>query len=232
MFRNLLLVGLLAGVLTGTLLTIVQSFSVLPIIRQAEQYEGTANPATRPDAPHEHQEAAIEWQPAEGIERLAFTWLANLSIGAGFGLMMTGIMTLRRPHTLTQALLFGIGGYYVIFVAPALLLPPELPGAESHDLQTRQATWLFTVVTSLAGLCILAWSSPHWKRLLGFVVICSPFLLFSRHQVNYADPVPPVLIGRFAWMTGFTNLLFWIALGSLVYWLQKRWIQTPGHRLQ
>ncbi len=230
MFRNLLLVGLLAGVFTGTLLTILQSFSVLPIIQQAEQYEGTANQPARPDATHEHDEAAMDWQPTEGFERLAFTWLANLSIAAGFGLMMTGIMTLRRPNTFTEALLFGIGGYYVIFVAPALLLPPELPGAESHDLPARQATWLFTVAFSLAGLCMVAWSTTRWKRLLGFVVSCSPFLLFSRHEVNYADPVPPALIERFAWMTGFTNLLFWIALGLLVHWLQQRWMQRPEHR--
>ena len=230
MLRNLLLVGLLAGMFTGTLLTVLQSFSVLPIIQQAEQYEGTANRTAGPDASHVHEEAAMEWQPAEGIERLAFTWLANLAIGAGFGLMMAGLMTLCRPRTLSEAFIFGVGGFYVFFVAPVLLLPPELPGADSHDLLGRQVTWLFTVASPLAGLCILAWSSPHWKRLLGFVVLCSPFLLFSRHEINYADPVPPALIERFAWMTGLTNLLFWIALGLVVHWLWKRWMQTPGHR--
>jgi cobalt transporter subunit CbtA len=228
MFRNLLLTGLLTGVLTGCLLTLLQYFFVLPLIQQAESHENTiALPADTGES-HVHSGPIGEWQPAEGLERLAYTGLANVAIASGFGLMMAGVMALRRPLTLIQAVLFGLAGYYVFFIAPAVWLPPELPGADSPGLEGRQAIWLCAVALSFSGLSFLAFAANRWLRILGLLVLFSPYLLFTRQAVHYSAPVPANLIEQFALITGLTNFVFWITLGMMVYGLQKWLIGISG----
>ena len=67
MFRNLLLVGLLAGVLAGSLLSVLQYFTVIPLIQQAEVYEHQIAewPAQRDAHEHEQDASATECDPEE-----------------------------------------------------------------------------------------------------------------------------------------------------------------------
>ena len=219
MFKNLLLVGLLAGVLSGSLLTLLQAVTVIPLIHQAEQYEIQFPVMGSETGHHGHDGPVKEWGPGNGWERLAFTWLANVSIAAGFGLMMAGIMSLHSPKTWTQAVLFGVAGYYAFFLAPAFLLPPELPGSDASHLQSRQAIWLYTVVVSLVSMALVSFSTRPWLRLLGLVSLASPFLLFTREDVRYSVPVPFELIEQFTRMTAVTNALLWATIGLCVRWL-------------
>jgi len=219
MFKNLLLVGLLAGVLSGSLLTVLQDFTVIPLIHQAEQYENQLPVLGSETGQHGHDGPEKEWEPADGWERFAFTWLANVSIAAGFGLIMAGIMSLHSPKTWTQAVLFGVAGYYAFFLAPAFLLPPELPGSDSSHLQSRQAIWLYTVVVSLVSMALLSFTTRPWLRLLGLVSLASPFLLFTQEDAHYSVPVPSELIEQFTWMTTVTNALLWASIGLSVRWL-------------
>jgi cobalt transporter subunit CbtA len=219
MFKNLLLVGLLAGVLSGSLLTVLQALIVIPLIHQAEQYENQLPVSMGEEGKHGHDDQAEDWKPHEGWERLGFTWLANLSIASGFGLMLAGMMSLHRTKTWIQALLFGVAGYYAFFLAPAFLLPPELPGADSPDLESRQAIWIVTVVVSLLAIGLLGFATNPWLRLLGLAGLALPFMLFSQAPAHYPAAVPQDLIHQFSWMTGVINMINWVALGLLVFWL-------------
>lgn len=222
MLKNLLLVGLLTGVISGSLLTLLQSFTVIPLIQQAEQYEEWVPASSEMESHHDDSFAQEDWKPDEGWERLGFTWLANLSIASGFGLMMAGIMALHRPRSWAHSILFAACGYYAFFLAPALLLPPELPGSESPHLAHRQATWLFTVLASLAGLGIMGFVQKLSHRLLGLAALAAPFLIFTPLEVHYAAPVPPELITRFTWLAGVTNSAHWLILGFSTYWISLR----------
>lgn len=219
MFKNLLLVGLLAGVMSGSFLTLLQAVTVIPLIHQAEQYERQLPVIGSETGQHEHDGPEKEWEPANGWERFAFTWLANVSIAAGFGLMMAGTMSLHPPKSWTQAVLFGVAGYYAFFLGPAFLLPPELPGADSSHLQSRQAIWLYAVVVSLVSMALVSFSTRPWLRLLGLVSLASPFLLFTQEDVRYSVPVPSELIDQFTRMTAVTNALLWATIGLSVRWL-------------
>ena len=219
MFKNLLLVGLLAGVMSGSFLTLLQAVIVIPLIHEAEQYERQLPVMGSETGQHERDGPGREWEPANGWERFAFTWLANVSIAAGFGLMMAGIMSLHPPKSWTQAVLFGVAGYYAFFLAPAFLLPPELPGSDSSHLQSRQVIWLYTVVVSLVSMALVSFSTRPWLRLLGLVSLASPFLLFTQEDVRYSVPVPSELIEQFTRMTAVTNALLWATISLYVRWL-------------
>jgi cobalt transporter subunit CbtA len=221
MFKNLLLVGLLAGVLSGSLLTLLQAFTVLPVIHQAEQYESQSPTLALEEGKHDHDDGD-DWKPHEGWERLGFTWLANISIASGFALIMAGVMSIHRPKTWFQSILFGMAGYYAFFLAPALLLPPELPGADSPSLESRQAIWLFTVVAALAGIYLIVLMTKAWQRLLGLLSLASPFALFSLEEARYLSPVPLDLVEKFTRLALITNAIHWMVIGLLVYWLFKK----------
>lgn len=206
----------------------LQSISVIPLIHQAELYENVAEGQASLHNGHMQEAGSPEWQPAEGAERLVFTWLANACIAAGFALMMTGVMAIRPPKTSAQSLIYGLCGYYVFFVAPALLLPPELPGAESSDLGVRQASWLITVILSCSGMALLVSARFWWVRVLALLVLSAPFMWLDAHPSMYSSAVPHPLIAQFAWMTGVTNLVFWLFLGIVVYLLSRK---LTGHSL-
>ena len=219
MFRDLLLVGLLAGVIAGSLLSVLQYFSVLPIIREAERYENQITVSGMPD--HGHEQGSPEWQPAEGGERLGFTWLANMAVASGFGLIMAGLMGVRKPSDWIHAIIFGLSGYYAFFLAPAVLLTPELPGVDTPDLQSRQLEWFSIVLLSLAGIGAMASSTRVPLRMIGVTLLIAPFVLIGRHEPEYSVPVPADLKSVFALMTGFSNLIFWLSLGLLTFSIRK-----------
>src|SRR6185436_10659465 len=98
-FRNVVFVAALAGLMAGLVLTVLQIFGTDPLILQAEVYEQAGEApahdhAVVPEQPAagnmssmamapaataaEHEHDAEAWQPADGFERYAFTVLANL----------------------------------------------------------------------------------------------------------------------------------------------------------
>ena len=91
LFRQIVFYSLFIGFLAGSVLTVVQTWQVVPIIQGAEVYEGAAEPALAPfmtGEGHSHA-AAVEgeeeaWAPAEGFERTAFTLLSNVLTAIGF----------------------------------------------------------------------------------------------------------------------------------------------------
>ena len=82
-FRNVVFVAALAGLVSAVVMTALQTFATVPLILQAEVYEQAGAPAsmtmppfraagTEAAAPaHVHEEEA--WAPADGFERYAFT---------------------------------------------------------------------------------------------------------------------------------------------------------------
>jgi len=139
-FRKLVAVSLLAGLLGGLLLSVLQHYQTLPLILAAEQFE-------TPSAEHVH-----DWQPMDGWQRNGFTLLFNGLTGFGFALLISASMYWRDQRGYLYGLGWGLAGYWVFYVAPSLGLPPELPGTDSAELHSRQAWWLFTAAATAIGL--------------------------------------------------------------------------------
>src|SRR5215472_10728482 len=97
MLYRVFAVGLIAGLIGGAALTAVQFWKILPLIAAAEVYEdaAAAESHAHDGAMHDH-EAEAAWEPAPGLQRVGLTFLANLIIAVGFGLVMSGGFALRQ----------------------------------------------------------------------------------------------------------------------------------------
>ncbi|MDP7343088.1 MAG: CbtA family protein, partial [Alphaproteobacteria bacterium] len=88
---RILLPAVIAGILSGALLTGLQHVEVIPLIYQAETFENSATVA----AGHAHDgeasgvHEAEPWAPDDGIERTSITLLANIVAAVGFGLLLS-----------------------------------------------------------------------------------------------------------------------------------------------
>ena len=205
LLRRLVLSALLVGALSGLLLSAIQRWQVIPIIDTAERFEQARTPqlggepaleAARARAgaghqPADHEHAAGTWEPADGVERIGFTVLSNVLTAVGFALVLLAAMAIlfRRSAARRQAatkldwrygLLWGLAGYAVFFVAPALGLPPEIPGAEAAPLESRQIWWVLTVVATAAGLAGAAFGKSPW-RWAALALLVVPHLLGAPH---------------------------------------------------
>ncbi|HEY0526920.1 MAG TPA: CbtA family protein [Stellaceae bacterium] len=245
LMRRVLFAGIIAGVAAGCVVTLLQMVKLTPLILAAEVFEDAAPhnhaaaDAATTSAPgaghsgHEHGAAVAtgagtEWQPADGLERTAFTLLANIIVGAGFGLLLSGAFAMReaaggRAPDARQGVLWGLAGFAAFALAPSFGLPPELPGSHAADLPLRQAWWLATAVGTAGGLALLVFTQHLGWRIAGIVLIAAPHIVGAPHPaVHAAGTAPPELAAAFAAASLVTAALFWTVLGSLNGWLYRK----------
>jgi len=184
-----------AALIAGLLLSAMQLVEIVPLLRKAETFEVGG---------HGHA-------PFIGA-----TVLANVAIAASFALFVAAAMTLRGDHGWRRGLLWGLAGYAVFFVSPALGLPPELPGTESAPLASRQAWWVAASASSASGLALMVFARNAALRAVGLVLVALPHLIGAPHPAIAAGTVPAELGREFVRATFVANAAFWLALGVLV----------------
>lgn len=220
-FKKTVAVAALAGILAGLLLTLIQQVRVVPLILEAEKYEQgveTVNPA---NASVEHEHGA--WQPENGWERNLFTAAANIVVALGFALLLGAAVALRGINPdWRSGLLWGLGGYAVFFVAPALGLPPELPGTEAAALTHRQLWWVTTSLFTAAGLAATVFSARRAVKILGVVLLTVPHLVGAPQPYIHGGAAPAELARAFIVATFVANAVFWLSLGGLFGFLHRR----------
>ncbi|HXQ52514.1 MAG TPA: CbtA family protein [Stellaceae bacterium] len=210
---RILATALMAGCIAGLFFFAVQSAKLTPLILAAEVYEDAAAHG-HGAAGHDHDAAA--WQPAPGLERIAYTALADVIIGCGFALVLVSAFAFRGVAVdAGQGLLWGIAGYVVFALAPALGLPPELPGSLSAELLARQTWWVGTAAATASGLALIAFARrPAWKA-VGAAIMVFPHVIGAPHPHEIGGAVPPELAAEFTAASLATTALFWCALGLL-----------------
>ncbi len=214
MFRAIIFSAVLAGLVGGVTATVAQSVRVIPLIRAAEVYEQAAR--AQPDISeiesHDHAEGHA-WAPQAGFETIITTLGANILAGIGFALLITAALMLHGDVNWYRGLLWGAGGFASFALAPAVGLPPELPGMAAADLMGRQAWWMGTALATAGGLGLLfVGRRPKWAVVCVMMII-APHLIGAPH-VNAPDTgLPPELIIEFGIASLVANLLFWAALG-------------------
>lgn len=209
----------------------------------ADQHAGHSHAgAVHEHAGHQHEAGA--WEPADGAERIGYTVLSNVLSAAGFALLLLAAMAAalkygarseRRVATRLDwryGLLWGLGGYAVFFVAPTLGVPPEIPGADAAAFESRQLWWTLTVLSTAAGLAMLAFGRSPW-RWIGLVLLAVPHVMgaphlgtspFATYPANVAGQMS-VLARDFVWATALANAVFWLVLGALSGWTAKRYVK-------
>ncbi len=227
MFRSILITGIVAGICAGLLVSVVQMVKVIPLIAAAESYEqlaaAKAAEVGKTTSLVKAQNVGKAWQPADGLERKVYSFTANVLIGVGFGLLMVaGFVFSRREVDLSKGLLWGLGGFFVFNLAPALGLAPELPGMNAAELGARQMWWLSTVLASAGGLGLIAFTRPGWAKALGAAIIIAPHIFGAPHAPHGASLVPAELAAQFVMASLMTSILFWIVLGASAGYLYRK----------
>jgi cobalt transporter subunit CbtA len=221
-FRNVVFVAALAGLLSGLLLSVMQSFATTPLIIQAETYEG-ADAAEAPAEGHAHDHGEEAWMPADGLERFFWTTVSGIVSSIGFGLILVAFSELAGGIAgWRQGLLWGLAGFAVFTLAPGLGLPPELPMMPAADLAMRQVWWVGTVIATAAGLALIAFRSSLPLALLGVALLVAPHVIGAPQPESHESPVPAALHHSFVVAVTVTNLVFWVALGALAGFFRQR----------
>lgn len=227
MIRGVVGAALFAGVLTALVYSTVQAFTVTPLIFETEFYEEQASDHNQVHAelgsaaeqPHGHATASDVWQPENGIERYGVTFLANLVTAVGFALVLVAVFMVRgRSADARTGLQWGLAGFVVFAFAPALGLPPEVPGSAAAPLEARQIWYAFTVAATAIGITLIVFVKPLWLR-----AMIAPALILAPHLIGAplpdlaqgTGPVPQELAARYVVWSLATTLFFWILLGTL-----------------
>jgi cobalt transporter subunit CbtA len=209
MLRRVLLVALIAGSISGLFAAAAQQIRVAPLIEQAERYE-VADPHEAPSA----------------LTRLGSTVVADLLAGIGFAMVMSGAIALAGllGHGIDagRGFLWGAAGFLVFTLAPALRLPPALPGMAEAALGARQAWWIATVLATAFGLAAVVFGRGILWRLVGVGLMILPHAAGGSLPGAPAGALPAELAARFAVASLATAALFWLVLGGLTGWLYRR----------
>ena len=237
-FRNVVFVAALAGLVAGIVMTVLQAYATVPLILQAETFENaepahdhaaaapaattpTTTTGTAAPAAHEHDEEA--WAPADGAERTAYNALANIVTGIGFALLLVAVSEATGGiANFRQGLFWGIAGFAVFTLAPGLGLPPELPAMPAADLWPRQIWWVATVAATAAGLWLLAFRGGAILSVVAVALIIAPHIVGAPQPVSYETPVPEGLHHQFVVAVTVTNLVFWTVLGAAIGVIRTR----------
>ncbi|MBW6424436.1 CbtA family protein [Rhizobium sp. XQZ8] len=228
LFRNIVFTAVIAGLLSGLLMTVMQHFSTVPLILQAETYE-KAEPAAAHSHSHEatpaggaaapaadHHHDAEAWSPADGAERFIYTAAADILSAIGFGLVLVAIAEAFGGFGgWRRGLMFGIAGFLTVSLAPGLGLPPELPGMPAAELGPRQIWWISTALCTAIGLGLLAYTRSAALAALAIVLLVAPHLVGAPLPPSHETDVPMELYARFVNAVYATNLVFWAVLGAL-----------------
>ncbi len=224
MLRRILITALIAGFLSGIAISVVQEFTTTPIILHAEEFEGAGGE-------HKHSQASAvpriilakgepantvekAWGPSEGLERTAFTTLANVLTGVGFALILVACFALAgRPVNGQSGVLWGLAGFAVFTLAPALGLPPEVPGSMAAELMPRQTWWFSCVAATAVALWLLVFRAGVAWKVAAIALLALPHIIGAPHPVRIGGAVPPELAGHFAAASIVTACIFWSVLG-------------------
>ncbi len=117
-------------------------------------------------------------EPADGVERTAFTLAANILTAIGYALALTGLISMRgKALGWREGLMWGLAGFACVMIAPLLGLPPELPGTPSAPLADRQVWWIATAAATACGLALIAFHRKPWTAVAAIVLIAAPHVI-------------------------------------------------------
>jgi cobalt transporter subunit CbtA len=237
-FARIIYSSILIGLAAGILLTSLQIAGLNQIIFTAERHvtdvvETPTDHGNHGHSDHEHTDGA--WAPAPGLERTAYSFLANVLASTGFAAIMLALMNqfqLPRKSNMSwrQGSLWGLAGFATLFVAPAIGLPPEIPGALSAPLEHRQLWWVLSALSVAIGLGIFAFARVRTKS-LGLLFLVIPYIVGAPQidipMFQHTDPtVTQALFNlhqQFVVISTVVNLIFWLSLGLCCRFVFNRW---------
>ncbi len=250
MFARLLAAALASGILAGGLITVVQAFTTAPLILLAEAHESSSHAAVAPSKASFRADGSAgvalrlvhddgsgagggsdgggAWAPEDGIERSFYTLLSNLVGGVAFAALLVAAFGLSRSRVDARSgVVWGLAGFAVFAVAPALGLPPEAPGSVTAEIGARQAWWAFAAASTAAGLWLLVFRRRLAFHAAGVALLALPHVAGAPQPEFVGGTVPPELAARFVAASLATSLVFWAMLGWFAGRFYERFVLLP-----
>ncbi len=243
MIKRMLAGGIIAGFAAGLLAAVLHFAFVQNLILLGEQYETgalvhfehqvEAQAATHDHAGDEavagHDHGAAGADNTDDFQRNALTVLFTTLIYASYGILLVAGFSLAehfgRTVSAGEGVLWGLSGFAAFQLAPAMGLPPELPGSVAADLGSRQAWWLGTVLATGVGLALLGYGRTALTAALGGALLAAPHAIGAPRLDQFYGIAPPELAAEFAARVLGVGFVVWGALG----WLAGRlWSRTPA----
>ncbi|WP_192180446.1 CbtA family protein [Mesorhizobium amorphae] len=232
LFRSIVFASVLVGLIVGVAVSAAQFLGTSQLILKAEVYEKAGEAAEQQAAASSedhsvmaaHDLRAEAWEPADGLERRAYTVVANVLTAIGYALVLTGIIAIRgKPVTWREGLIWGLAGFACVMLAPMLGLPPELPGAPSAPLADRQIWWMGTAFATAVSIGLAVLVRKPWAVVAAVVLAAIPHLIGAPAAPDGAHALAPEALERqFIENAVMTSLVFWLLLGSLSGTLLRR----------
>jgi cobalt transporter subunit CbtA len=227
MLGKIILSTLVAGLLAGLIMAGIQYLRLTPLIQIAESYESPETEAiaeankpcveTMPGMKMCNDNGRPSWKPAEGWQRTISTTTASLMTGAGFAILMLG-MSMLTNITITKqnGLIWGICGFCAVSLAPAIGLPPQLPGMPTIDLHSRQIWWIATILLTGAATYIWVKARNGWWQLAAIIIAIAPQVFAPIAPAKTESNLPTSLAAEFVSSSLAANLIMWLAIGFFV----------------
>ena len=253
-FQRLIWAALVAAVLVGSVQSGVQQLQAVPIILAAEVFENqkveAPEPAAAPapaaatahthadGAAHSHADESKEWSPADGAERLFWTWVANVLHAFSMALLVFVVMgvSLARGSklpSLTLAAWVAAAGWLTFHFWPSLGLHAEIPGMDAARLGSRQGWWVLAAASAALACGSLAMLRNPWRWAAAAAWLAVPYVVGAPHIT--ADPLAGFsgeaqatlrqLGTQFIWATTWVSLSFWVSLGVVGGLAFQRWVR-------
>lgn len=216
MIKNLLSSAVFAGLIAGLLAALLQFVFVIPLLLEGELYETGARV---------HFVIEGTTQSIKAAQALGGDWSRHLmTIGfnivtyTGYGLLLAAAMGFARerfgsPLSAKIGVIWGLCGYIAVQLAPAMGLPPELPGTVAAELGPRQMWWSGTILATGFGLAAIAFAADLWKQAIGLAVILLPQFIGAPHLDTYYGIAPPELASEFTTASLGAAAVGWAILG-------------------
>lgn len=241
MLARILSVGLLAGLVAGFLVAVLQQVTTTPLIVAAEVFETKA--ADQPTAAaqkvhdhgphdhggHEHNGHDEGWKPADGLPRLFYTSLATIVTAVGVALLMLAAMVMTGEEIDDRrALAWAIAGFVAFGLAPAAGLAPELPGSAAADLVARQVWWVGTGCATAIAIWMFFKAEKAVLRVLALAVLLAPHVIGAPRPHELESRVPAELAAQFTALSLVVQASLWVLVGIAIGLLWPRLARRPA----
>lgn len=224
MNQKLLTSAVFAGVGAGLIAALLQFYFVIPTLLEGELFEGGTRVHFGADGSPQSDRGA----PSLGDEigRHLMTVGFNIVTYVGFGFLLLAAMVLTEMKGFTtitarSGIIWGVCGFIAIQMAPAIGLPPVLPGTIGAEVDARQAWWLGTIAASGIGLWMIAFIRGP-LALAGIVLLAAPQIIGAPQLDTYWGVAPPELAAQFVTFSLGAAAVGWTALGFLAAWFWTR----------
>jgi cobalt transporter subunit CbtA len=203
MFGRLILAAAFAGIAGGLVYGVLQQVLLTPMIMIGEQFE--------------HASAGADHAHSSDRSDVFLTYVMNIVTGTGFSAVLIGLSTfLDLPQNRKTFMILGLCGFMSVSLAPAMGLPPSLPGMPSASVHARQIWWTATVLATALGLWLLLVRKDKYAWIPAVLIMAAPHLIGGPLPPDVQSNVPATLAARFVGTSLACNLIFWCVIGYLI----------------